>query len=279
MTDITHCEGRFKGSLNLDLFYQSWMPQDPKGALVIVHGIGDHSSRYSHVGTYFSKHGYAVYAYDQRGNGRSSGRKGHIRNFDEYMLDLACFIKNLNLSRKPFLLGHSLGGLVAIRYAMDYPEDIAGIIVSSPALGLSMKVPIWKKAVAYSLHTLYPEFTFIDNEISSEYLTHDTAVCKAYDEDPLVHRMRSASFFVEFVKAYRRTLREPRKLKIPSLFLQAGDDRIVSVGALKEFYEGIVIKDKAIKIYPNFYHEILNEIEKNKVFKDIERWLNSLSGA
>lgn len=274
---IVHNEGRFRGYDGIDLFYQWWSPKNSKASLVIVHGIGEHSSRYSHVGNHFSKLGYSVYAYDQRGNGRSAGRRGHIKDFNEYILDLNCFIEYLSLKGKPFILGHSLGGLVSIRFAMDYPEGIAGLIVSSPALGLSMDVPIWKKVAAYSLRLAYPVYTFIDNGIPAKYLSHDPKICDAYDRDPLVHRQRSARFFVEFIKASQKTSTQPQRLKIPALFLQAGDDRIVSVDALVRFYTRVSVKNKALKIYPYFYHEILNETQKDKVFKDIEEWLGSLT--
>ncbi len=278
--EVLHSEKTFKGYDSLGLFYQSWVPVDPStssGSIVIVHGVGEHSSRYAHVGVHFAKLGYPVYAYDQRGNGRSPGRRGHIKEFNEYILDLKCFLEHLSLDEKIFILGHSLGGLIAIRFAMDYPEIIAGIVVTSPALGLSMEVPILKKGLAYTLNLFYPEFTMIDDGILTKYISHDPKVCDAYDNDPLIHRMRSSRFFVEFVKTYRKTAGEPHNLKAPCLFLQAGDDRIVSVEALKRFYGGVSAKDKSLKIYPNFYHEILNEAEKMMVFKDIELWLDSLS--
>lgn len=273
-----HQEGAFKAHKNIELFYQSWLPQKEKRAsIIIVHGVGEHSSRYAHVGEYFSSLGYAVYAFDQRGNGRSPGKRGHVNDFDEYTLDLKRFIEHLLLAGQLFILGHSLGGLITVRFAMDYPQNLSGIIVSSPALGLSMKIPLWQKALSYALNSLYPSFTMIDNGIPSKYLSHDTKVCSAYDSDPLVHRQRSVRFFMEFVKTLAKTFNEPEKLKCPSLFIQAGDDRIVSVERLKEFFRNIPAEKKILKIYPGFYHEILNEIEKDKVFRDIEVWLTSLA--
>lgn len=274
--DLFHGERKFNGYDGLKLYYQWWLPKEKRASIIIVHGIGEHSSRYEHVGVYFSGLGYSVYAYDQRGNGRSPGKRGHIKDFNEYLFDLKAFIEYLALKDNIFILGHSLGGLITISFAMDYPEGINGIVVTSPALGLSMNIPIWKKTLLYVMHVIYPEFTMVDYTISTEYLSHDPNVCRGYDEDPLVHRKRSARFFVEFVKACTKTVNEPQRLKIPSLFLQAGDDRIVSVEALEKFYKGVLSKNKSLKIYPSFYHEVLNEIGKEKVFKDIEEWLSSL---
>jgi alpha-beta hydrolase superfamily lysophospholipase len=211
-----------------------------------------------------------------RGNGRSSGKRGHVARFRDYLLDLKRFMAHIALKKSAFILGHSLGGLIAIRYAMEYPEDLCGIITTSPALGLSLKVPLWKQAVCYGLNLIRPDFAMVDRSVPSMYLSHDPHIPSAYDEDPLVHRLRSVRFFVEFIRACSKTMRDAGRLKAPCLFLQAGDDKIVSRDALVKFYNKVPATAKMIKIYPRLYHEILNETEKETVFNDIQRWLGSL---
>lgn len=271
--DIRHIKESYKGHDGLELFYQAWIPPSPRASIVILHGIGDHSSRYDHVGRHFCRLGYSVITYDQRGNGRSPGIRGHVRSFSEYLLDLKTLLETLHIKEKLFVLGHSFGGLVAIRFAMDYPAYLSGIIASSPAIGLSLKVPIWKKTLAYLFDRIYPEFTFVDNAVPTAYLSHDQKICDLCDNDPLVHRLRSARFFVEFVKIYTKTSAEPDRLSTPCLFLQAGDDKIVSSSATEKFFGAICGRDKTLKIYPDFYHEILNEVGKERVFDDMAAWL------
>ncbi|MBL7068568.1 MAG: alpha/beta hydrolase [Candidatus Omnitrophica bacterium] len=275
MGDIISKESSFKGYDGIELFYQAWLPKRERGSIVIVHGAGEHSSRYAHVGDYFANLGYAVYAYDQRGHGRSRGRRGCVKNFNEYILDLKRFASRLSAKENIFILGHSLGGLIAIRFTMDYPEGITGLIATSPVLGLNMRVPAWKKFLAYALHLIYPTFTLIDDAIPSRYLSHDTNVCESCDNDPLVHKLRSVRFFTEYLKTSIRTTGEPGKLKTPCLILQAGDDKIASVEAVKRFYQKISSEKKTLKIYPHFYHEILNETDKEKVLRDIREFLES----
>lgn len=281
--------GYFKGYDGLGLFYQKWTTlsfrsgkKGSKSAIVIVHGVGEHSSRYGHVGEYFADLGYQVYAYDQRGNGYSAGKRGHIKGFNEYIYDLKYFIefvkKNVRSDLKHiYILGHSLGGLITIRFTMDNPEGLSGVILSSPALGLSMHIPFLKKVLGYGLNSIYPGFTMVDSGIPSDYLSHDPKIGRIFDADPLVHRKRSARFLVEFIETMKKTASEPHNLTTPCLFLQAGDDRIVSVEALKRFYNGVASKHKDMKIYPSFYHEILNEKEKRNVLIDIKEWLASLA--
>lgn len=275
---VKYNEGEFIGSGGIKLFFRSWAPDKPKGTIAIVHGIGEHSARYEYTGMRLAGLGYSVYAYDQRGNGRSEGARGHINNFSEYLLDLECLINNIHgKTDNIFILGHSLGGLVTLRFAIDYPDLIKAIIVSSPALGLSMKVPVLQLILAHGLNKLFPTFTLTDNSIETKYLSHDENVCHAYDSDPAVHKKRSVRFFNEYLKISKKTSGEPQELKCPSLFLAGEDDRIVSTEKIKAFYGGITASKKGLHVYPGFYHEILNEVGKEKAFKDIETWLGSLT--
>jgi len=275
MSNIRSRESVFKGYDGIELFYQAWLPEKARGSIVIVHGAGEHSSRYAHVGHYFASLGYAVYGYDQRGFGRSPGRRGFIKSYDEYILDLKKFIDRFAKEKNIFVLGHSLGGLTAIRFTMDYPEGITGLVATSPVLGLNMRVPAWKEFLAHALHSIYPAFTLVDDIIPSRYLSHDTCACRAYDNDPLVHKLRTARFFIEYLKTSARTRIEPGQLKTPCLILQGGDDKIASVETVERFFQKISSEKKILSIYPHLYHEILNETEKEKVLRDIRGFLES----
>jgi lysophospholipase len=274
-SEILHNTDSFKGYKDIDIFYQSWVPRHPRAAVIIIPGVGEHSSRYSDVGSYLAGIGCSTYAYDLRGNGRSGGIRGHVTNFNEYLLDLKHFLEHLSFEMKVFILGHSLGGLIAIQYAILHPQGVSGIIATSPALGLKMKVPTWKRALAYALHTIYPLFSLVDDAVSTKYLTHDRRIVEAFDNDPLVNKRRTARFFVEFMRACAKANREAERLKTPCLFLQAGDDKIVSIDTLKKFYHKVSADKKMIKVYSGFYHEILNETGRDAVLKDIGAWIGA----
>ena len=196
--------------------------------------------------------------------------------FEEYLLDLKAFIAYLRPPGKVFVLGHSLGGLTAIRFAMNNPADITAVIATSPALALELRVPLSNIILGRLLSFIYPAFVLTDNAIPSKYLSHDPDVCRAYDNDPLVHRARTARFFTEFMKASADTFKHPERLTVPALILQAGDDRIVSPAAAEKFFSRIASVKKFFRAYPGFYHEILNETEKNRVIGDIAGFIECL---
>ena len=150
-----HEEGNFQGERDVQIYYQTWTPSGaPKAILVIVHGQGDHSGRYVHTAEYFVRNGHSVWAYDCRGHGKSAGGRGHVDSFSDYLADndrLIRIAKEQDPSKKIFLIGHSLGGLVVIRYAERKAGELNGLIATSPLLRLRMKVPAWKKFIGRML--------------------------------------------------------------------------------------------------------------------------------
>jgi alpha-beta hydrolase superfamily lysophospholipase len=263
----------------LSLFGRSWQPNDaPLAALAIVHGLGEHSERYNHVGGYFAKRGYAVFAADLRGHGRSQGKRGHINHFDEYLDDAQALLDYAHAQTPDlplFLLGHSMGGLIALTCALKRPQNLAAVIASGPGLRTRMKVPAWKTTLGNLMSSVFPSLS-MPNGIDPNHISHDPEIVSAYISDPLNHNKVTARWYTEFTNAGEWALQNAGKLGIPALILQGGGDPIVDPGGAKAFFDRINHSHKKHIEYPGLYHEILNEPEKLQVMDDIQTWLASV---
>lgn len=273
---MQHKEGKFNASDGLELYHQAWLPDgEIKAVFAIVHGYGEHSGRYLNPVNYFAPRGYALHAYDLRGHGKSAGQRGHINRFQDYLADTGTFLKLVpeqQPDHKVFLLGHSLGGLIAAAYALDHPGELPGLILSSAFLQIKMPVPGWKLSLARILSNLAPTFTMA-NDLSAALLSHDPAVVAAYDSDPLNHHIATTRWGAEIFAAQARTLDRASELKVPLLVLYGSDDQIADPQASALFFERVKLADKTQRCYEGYYHETFNEVGKEVVFQDIENWL------
>ena len=271
-------EGGFEGARGTRIFYQSWMPpRKAKAVLVIAHGIGEHSGRYAHVADYFTKRNLAVWACDHRGHGKSDGKRGHVDNFDDYLADLGQMIriaKDHSPGVKTFLLGHSLGGLIATFYAEKHPSDLDGLIASGPALREKMKISPVTAFMGKTFSRIMPTFT-TGTGLDPNLLSHDKEVVKKYVEDPLVHKVATARWFTEYRRAQEETMRLADEFTLPCLIIQGGADGIIDPTVATKLYKRIKGSDKTLKVYDGFYHESLNEIGKGTVLADIDTWLSA----
>jgi acylglycerol lipase len=280
MAQQNEITGIFAGHNGLSIFYRHQQAHPERARMVLAHGLGEHSGRYAHVIDRLVKKGISVWAIDHRGHGKSEGSRGHILSFDEYIFDLKQMItlaqKDMPPSMKFFLLGHSMGGCIALFFAQIHPKMINGVITSSPGLRPSMKVPVVKSAMGKLMSSIWPKLSF-DNELNSSHLSHDTSVVAAYDNDPLVHGKVTARWYTEFVAAMANTVQGAPKINIPILMQVAGDDRLVDPITSKKFFADVASKDKTLHFYEGFYHEIYNETEgdRQKVLDDLESWLDT----
>lgn len=269
-------QNTLKSADGTSLFYQNWLPAEPPvAALIIVHGLGEYSDRYQHVAQYFTERNLAVFALDLRGHGRSGGQRGHVERFQNYLDDVTAlinFAKETTPNIPLFLMGHSMGGLIVLNYALKTPQNIAAVVSSAPGLRARMKVPGWKVTLASLMSNLAPKLS-MPNGIDPINLSHDTENVAAYIADPLVHDKVSARWYTEFVNTGEWVLQHAKSMNVPTLVLQGGADPIVDPSGARDFFEGMTIADKKHIEYPNLYHEILNEPEKLTVLNDIEAWL------
>ena len=274
-TTVEHRTGTFKGKGGLNLFYQAWVPCHSGAVIALIHGIGEHSGRYDHVGRRFAGEGYAVFAYDHRGHGRSQGTRGHVDRFEDYLDDVDAFlalVREQNPGKKVFLYGHSMGGLIALGYAEGHPGSLGGVIVTSPCLGLTVKVPPTKAALARVLSSLLPRLA-LDSGLPLKYLARNQRVGEEYAKDPHVGRKVSTRWYCELVRAMAEVNARAAQLAVPVIILQGGDDHLVSAEQTIRFYEQAGTPDKRLKVYEGFYHEIHNEDDREQVFQDVLAWL------
>lgn len=273
-------QGLFEGKDKLILAYRSWRPVFCEKICVIVHGLGEHSGRYEHLVQSFSNQGIGFYAYDHRGHGKSKGLKGHAPTFGYLAQDLEKFLKLISIhenNRPIYLLGHSFGGLVCLKYLMDEETKDKilprALILSNPMLKLALPIPAWKLAIAKWLYKGMPRLRF-HNEVDLADLSRDPLVEKACKEDPLSHQKISAGLYFEMLKTMEEVISQASKITLPILVLLGESDRIIAPQGGRQLFEKISSKEKKLKIYPNFHHEIINEIGKEEVFQDISAWLS-----
>lgn len=278
---ITHDQGFLTSWDGTKLFWQCWeasSPQAPRrGRLALMHGYGEHSSRYAHVASAFVRAGWDVMAMDARGHGRSEGRDAHVSLYDEYVLDLERLCDQLEGRWGPergplFVYGHSNGGLIALRYALRRPRRVAGFVVTSPMCALNVEVPGWKRGAGEVMSRVWPSFA-LPTELDPATLTHVRSVVEQYAQDPLVKRIATARWFTEAALAQQDLRERAGRIEHPFLMLIAGSDELVDPLAAEDIYHRMRRAPREIEIYDELYHELLNEHEWASIFRRMLAWL------
>ncbi|MGA7933820.1 MAG: lysophospholipase [Kovacikia sp.] len=272
---MEHIEGEFKGSGGLNLYYQSWLPDSQIQAVVVmVHGLGGHSSLFDPAVQHLVPQGYEVYAFDLRGHGRSPGRRGHINRWAEFREDLHAFLQQVQEWRSgcpQFLWGHSLGGTIALDYALRFPDGLRGLVITAPALG-KIRVSPYKLALGWLLSGVYPRFS-LKLGIREEFCLKVPEICAAYFEDPLRHEYGSARLSTEFFTTVDWIHKHTADLKIPLLTLHGSADQVTLPEASRAFFQKLTFPDKEYLEYPGNYHDLFVDVEYRKVFLDFENWV------
>lgn len=272
---MEHQTGSVRAARGAELFWQCWRLPGRRGVLVLVHGLGEHSGRYQNVVDAVEGVPVSVWALDLRGFGRSTGQRGHVDSFWDYMEDLDCFLEHILAEEGEiplFLLGHSYGALIALHYALCRPGRLAGLVLSSPCLGLALRVPAWKHHAGMVLARLLPRFSF-PNGIDPGLLSHDADVVERYRHDPLVTNRVTARLYAEMLAAMDRVARRAVQLRVPCLVLLAGDDALVSVSVARNVFVRLGTEDKEVHLYPGYYHELFNEVGKEEPLARLRGWL------
>ena len=268
----------FRSTDGLKIFYRRYQADPEKARIIIAHGLGEHSGRYNNVIERLLPLGVSVWAPDHRGHGQSDGYRGHISSFDRYVEDLRTLVEivrdGMAEDEKIFLLGHSLGGLIALRFAACFPEMMYGVIASSPALGVTADIPAGKAFAGRIMSTLWPTLS-LANGLDVPKICHDEGVVCAYRDDPLVHDRVSARWFTEFLSAMEAACCSATEINVPLLMQLAGDDHLTNADTSATFFEALGSGDKTLYVYEDLYHEIYNEKEEPRkhVLEDLEAWL------
>jgi len=277
MDSYNHNTGSFSGKGGVEIFFQKWLVEKAKAVLIIVHGLGEHSGRYSNLVSAFGGKNISVFAIDHRGHGKSQGKKGHIDSFMDYVYDLKLFVeyvKEENRGLPVVLYGHSMGGVIAAKYALTYSDDPSVVVLSSPGFAPAFTVPGWKKSVAAFFSSRIGSLT-MPNGISSSDISRDSETVKAYDNDPLVHNKVSARWFTEFMKTGEDCMANAHSLMKPLLLFHGKGDKIADYKASEEFGRKAGSSSKEVLLYNEMYHELINEPEADrvKVLKDVVSWI------
>lgn len=287
VTSIRRSESSARTPAGLWLFQRAWLPApgrsgepqipDAQCALLLVHGLAEHSGRYEHVASWFAARGCAVYAYDQRGHGRSDGERCHVRRFGEYLDDLETVltrVRNAHPELPIFLLGHSMGGLVVAAFLAERGPAVAGAVTTGAALAISARLAGPRLLAARLARGLLPRLR-VPIGIDPGGLSRDAEVVRAYVEDPLVERRVSVSLAVELARASRRTLDLGSRIGVPMLLLHGEEDPVCSPLGTAGLQATLLVPGTRLRSYPSLRHEILNEPERSVVLQDIFEWLRS----
>lgn len=246
----------------------------PGGArAVVAHGLGEHAGRQRNVAGFLAQRGFDVVAFDHRGHGRSDGARGALRRRDDLVDDLAAIVDSTS-SAPILLVGHSMGGLVALHHALARPETVASLVLSSPALDATLNVG--QKLLLATMSRLAPDVA-LGNGLDASKISHDPDVVRAYREDPLVHDRITARLARFIVDGARDALERAGTLAVPTLLLVAGDDRLVPVAASRRFAQRAPRERIVERVYDGLWHELFNESEpaRGRVFADLGAWLDA----
>ncbi|MDP6369695.1 MAG: alpha/beta hydrolase [Planctomycetota bacterium] len=254
---------------------RQWPLANPRGRLVLVHGFGEHSGRYDHVAAALNAAGFSVHACDLRGHGESGGTRVFIERFDDYLDDVASLVAEVEATtgdQPAFLLGHSMGGQIAALYALQGQPPLVGVILSSPAMGFAVHVPAWKAAAGRFFSRFIPKLT-LPSGLDRGLLSHDPRVKEELDADPLAELGATARWYTECLGAQEAALAQAPDLSLPLLSLVSGADEITDAAATRRFHEAAGSADKSWIEYEDMYHEIFNELDRQRVLADLCAWL------
>jgi alpha-beta hydrolase superfamily lysophospholipase len=273
-------EDKWQDKDGTTFFLRGWEPEagKPKALVALVHGLGEHTARYAHVGKALARAGYALVGFDLRGHGRSGGARGHASSLDAYMQDIHQFFSLLE-QRYPaipqFLYGHSLGGLLVLAYAIQYGTGLTGVMANEPALRSSLQEQKAKIAMVRLLGSLAPTMT-LQSGLDAATLSRDPAVVDAYRKDPLVHDSASLGFGKAALNAIDLCFARARDFPAPLLIMHGTGDKINYFSGSEDFARLVSEAggDVTLRLWNDLYHEIHNEPEKEEVFQFMIEWLD-----
>jgi len=263
---------------NTNLFVQSWRPQsEAKAVIVLVHGIGEHSSRYYDWASRFTNIGYAVIAFDQRGHGLSSGKRGVISSYDGFMKDIDLILveaASIFSDIPAFLYGHSMGGGEVLNHLLRKNSNYIGVISTSPWIITQAAPPKFVIPLVRVLSKFLPKVC-IETKFDTTMLSHDKEVARRYNEDDLVHHKVSFRLFESAYDAGYQVLNSKQKIKKPLLLLHGDEDEITNYKA-SQYFAAKNEENCTFKLWTEGYHELHNENFKEEVFDFICDWMNDI---
>ena len=268
-------ESSFESVGGLKIATRSWKTEgSPRAVMVLVHGFNAHSGYMIWPGEQFSANGFATYALDLRGRGKSEGERFYIESFSEYLSDVDGLVKiarEENPGLPVYMLGHSAGGVIASSYVFEHQSEIAGLICESFALdvGLPDVAGLVLKGISYITPHLHV-FT-----LKNEIFSRDPEAVAAMNIDPLIKdESQPATTSYQLVKAAHELREHMPNFKVPVFIIHGTDDKATRYQGSQDFYDTVGSSDKTLKLYEGHYHDLLNDIDKEIVMNDILAWLD-----
>ncbi|MEE6168694.1 MULTISPECIES: alpha/beta hydrolase [unclassified Mycolicibacterium] len=274
----TRTERTFDGVGGVRIVYDEWMPEgEPRGVIVLSHGLGEHAGRYHHVAQRFGEAGLIVYALDHRGHGRSGGKRVYLRDMSEYVGDFHTLVgiaatEHPDLTR--IVLGHSMGGGIVFSYGVEYPDEYTAMVLSGPAVAAQASLSTLLVAAAKVLGKIAPGLPV--EELDATAVSRDPAVVAAYNADPLVwHGKVPAGIARALILVGETMPQRASALAAPLLVVHGEKDRLVPVEGSHRLVECVAAEDVHLKVYPGLYHEVFNEPEQALVLDDVTSWIEA----
>jgi acylglycerol lipase len=271
-----HHEGTFTSFDGLTIYHQSWLPEgNPTSVIMLVHGLGEHSGRYAHVADRLTAAGHAVHALDLRGHGKSSGKRTFVKNYGEFMSDLVQF-RALVESEHPgtplVVLGHSMGGNLAMGHVLDHQDGVAGLVLSGALLKTDDQLSSTQMKIYSLVAKVAPGMR--PRGIDTNAISRDPEVVAAYHADPLVFTGKiSAGLGAALFGAIDSFPSRYPSLTLPILVMHGTADRLTSIAGSKALAAGATNATVTSHFYEGLYHEIFNEPEQQQVLDDLISWL------
>ena len=272
---MTHQEFTFN-IYKTDFFGQYWQPKNAKAVVVLVHGMGEHSTRYTtSVIPKLVENDFSVVAFDHFGHGKTKGKRGHNPNFEAVLESVEKAIekaKELHPNLPVFLYGHSMGGNTVINYTLRKNHNLKAVIATSPMLKLAFTPPAWKLTAGKIMQKIAPSIT-LPSELDASGISRVQEEVDLYVNDPLVHDKVSPNFSISFFTAADWAIENASKLKTPMYLLHGTDDKIIDYKGTEVFANKS--ENANLKLYNGGYHELHNDLCKEEMLQDVVDWLNS----
>lgn len=259
------------------LHYRAWELESPRAAVLVLHGLFEHSRRYRELAETLAGVGLSTYALDLRGHGASGGRKGYVRRFGQFLDDVDRFTDDVSAALPAalprFLLAHSMGGLIGIRYLEERDPELTGAVITSPWLALAESPPAWQRALLRTLARALP-IVPIPSGMDADVLSHDADRVADYRDDPVIYSTVTPRLLTEALDAGDAAVRRKDRIDVPVLFVLAGDDRVVATDRALALARSLT-GDVTIDVREGAYHEVLQETERGAVMAEIVGWMEA----
>ena len=260
------------------LYQQSWTPDgDVRAGILLVHGLGEHSSRYTHVAEHLTERGFAVHTLDHYGHGKSEGQPGYVERFSVFLDGVTALLHKVqseNPEQPLFLVGHSMGGLIAATFLLEQQAAFRACVLSGPAVKSDQTPPAIVVALIRLIAILAPTAPLIQLDASG--VSRDPDVVNAYMSDPLVHHGKlSARLLAEMSATMKSTLAKAGDIRVPIILMHGDADLLTAPSGSVELHARVGSDDKTLKLYPGLFHEIFNEPEQDAVLAEMSSWLEA----